>query len=157
MATSGASPRRRAIAGADPAHTRLRSSDLYRLRAKVHRYASLATGPLFVAQFISGERLYDGKGGRDAHGALAAGVAGLFAVNTVTGVWNLWEGRKDPNHRTKRLVHGLVMLGCDAGFAITGAIAPGDEGGGNRSLHRKVAIAAMGIAGANYLFMLLTK
>ena len=51
------------------------------------------------------------------------------------------------------------MLGCDAGFVATGLLAPDDDHGfdpDRRSLHRKVAITSMGIAGANFLFMLLT-
>ena len=46
--------------------------------------------------------------------SLAAGVAVLFGVNTVTGVWNLWEGSRNPSGRTKRLVHGILMLCADA-------------------------------------------
>ena len=99
-----------------------------------------------------------------AHGALAAATAALFAVNTVTGVWNLAEGRKDPNHRTKRTVHGVLMLVADAGFVATGVMAPenehegegGFEGGGtNRSTHRTVALTSMGIATVGYLIMLI--
>jgi hypothetical protein len=135
-------------------------SDAYRTRAKIHRYASFATLPLFVSQLLVGNKLYDGDTGKKgAHSALAFGIGTLFGVNSVTGVWNLWEGRKDPVHRTRRLVHGIVMLGCDAGFVATGLLAPDDDHGfdpSRRSLHRKVAITSMGIAGANFLFMLLT-
>lgn len=136
-------------------------SDGYRTRARIHRYASFATLPLFVAQYVSGDRLYEGSGGggaRSTHGAVAAGVGALFGVNSVTGVWNLWEARRDPNNRKRRLLHGIVMLGCDAGFVATGMLAPDDDGGGSsgRSLHRNVAIASMGVASANFLLMLLT-
>ena len=55
-------------------------------------------------------------------------TAALFAVNTVTGVWNLSEGRKDPNHRTKRMVHGILMAVADAGFVATGVMTPDSEG-----------------------------
>jgi len=137
-------------------------SDGYRTRAKIHRYASFATLPLFVSQFLVGDKLYDGTGGggaKSAHSALAFGIGTLFGVNSVTGVWNLWEARHDPVHRKRRLLHGIVMLGCDAGFVATGLLAPDDDHGfdpDRRSLHRKVAITSMGIAGANFLFMLLT-
>lgn len=134
-------------------------SDAYRTRARIHRYASFATLPLFVAQVVEGQRLFDGTGGsstRSTHKALALSIGGLFGVNSVTGVWNLIESRHDPNHRKRRLFHGLTMLGCDAGFVATGLLAPGDGGSGDRSLHRKVAITSMGIASANFLFMLLT-
>jgi hypothetical protein len=135
-------------------------SDGYRTRLKVHKYASFATLPLFVAQYAVGQKLYDGNasdGTRSAHGALAASTAVLFGVNTVTGVWNLTEGRKDPNHRTKRMIHGFLMLAADAGFVATGMLAPDDEGegGGDRSTHRTVALTSMGIATVAYLMMLI--
>jgi hypothetical protein len=134
-------------------------SDAYRTRAKIHRYASFATLPLFVAQFVEGQRLFDGTGGsgtRSTHKALAFSIGGLFGVNSVTGVWNLIEGRHDPTHRKRRLFHGLTMLGCDAGFVATGLLAPGDGGSDDRARHRKVAITSMAVASANFVFMLLT-
>jgi hypothetical protein len=73
----------------------------------------------------------------------------------VTGVWNLWEGRQNPAGRTRRLVHALLMLGSDAGFMTTGLLAPTNDGGGNRPLHKTVAITSMGVASAGYLLMLL--
>ena len=134
-------------------------SDGYRTRAKIHRYASFATLPLFVAQYIEGDKLFDGEGGsKSTHSALAFSIGTLFGVNSVTGVWNLIEARHDPNHRKRRLFHGLVMLGCDAGFVATGLLAPDDEGGGSsddRSLHRNVAVTSMAIASANFVYMLL--
>ncbi len=135
-------------------------SDGYRTRLKIHKYASYATLPLFAAQYAVGQKLYDGNasdGTRSAHGALAAGTAALFAVNTVTGVWNLREGRKDPNHHNKRMVHGMLMLAADAGFVATGMLAPESELGessGNRSTHRTVALTSMGVATVAYLMML---
>jgi len=141
-------------------------SDGYRTRLKIHKYASFATLPLFVAQFAVGQKLYDGNGSdstRSLHGALAASTAVLFGVNTITGVWNLSEGRKDPNHRTKRMVHGILMAVADAGFVATGLMTPesehgelGSEGGGtSRSTHRAVALTSMGIATVGYLMMLI--
>jgi hypothetical protein len=135
-------------------------SDGYRTRLKIHKYASFATLPLFIAQFAVGQKLYDGNasdGTRSAHTALAVSTAALFAVNTVTGVWNLYEGRKDPNRGTKRKIHGILMLAADAGFVATGVLAPDDEGegGGNPSTHRTVALASMGVATAAYLMMLI--
>jgi hypothetical protein len=135
-------------------------SDGYRTRLKIHKYASFATLPLFVAQYAVGQKLYNGNASdstRSAHGALAAATAVLFGVNTVTGVWNLAEGRKDPNHRTKRMIHGILMATADAGFVATGMLAPDDEGegGGNRSTHRTVALTSMGIATVAYLMMLI--
>jgi hypothetical protein len=133
-------------------------SDGYRIRLKIHKYASFATLPLFAAQVAVGQKLYNNPsdGTRSAHGALVASTAVLFGVNSVTGVWNFAEGRKDPNHRTKRMVHGILMLVADAGFVATGMLAPDDdEGGGNRSTHRTVALASMGVATVAYLMMLI--
>jgi hypothetical protein len=143
-------------------------SDGYRTRLKIHKYASFATLPLFIAQFAVGQKLYDGNASdstRSAHTALAVSTAALFGVNTVTGIWNLSEGRKDPNHRTKRMVHGILMAIADAGFVATGVTAPESEGGeggfegegdgGNKSTHRTVALASMGIATVAYLMMLI--
>ena len=137
-------------------------SDAYKMRRKIHFIASFATLPLFVGQYISGDKLYDNQGGEGAkssHGAFAGGIAALFVVNTVTGVWNLVEARHDPNGRTRRLVHGLLMMAANAGFVATGAMAPdGDEiGSSDRSAHRNVAIASMGIATASYVYMLVTR
>ncbi len=140
-------------------------SDAYLLRAKIHKYASFATLPLFVAQFAVGQKLYGGNGSdstRSAHTALAAGTGVLFGVNTITGAWNLYDARKDPNRKTRRTLHGILMLVADAGFVATGVLAPEhEEGGGvepggvSRSTHRTIALSAMGVATVSYLIMLL--
>jgi hypothetical protein len=138
-------------------------SDAYFVRRKIHKYASFATLPLFIGETIVGQELYNGNGSeslRGTHSGLAAGIAVLFAANTVTGVWNLVEASKDPNGRTKRLVHGILMLCADAGFVATGALAPDDDegyggsSGSGPSTHRTVALISMGIATVGYLYML---
>lgn len=154
------------IADAEQRPVAVTHSRAFEVRSKIHKYASYATVPLFVAQYLVGQKLYDGTGGetaKSAHGALVIGMAGLFAVNSVTGVWNLWEDRHEPKGRAKRWIHGLMMLGAGAGFVATGATAPDDDddGGGvsstNRSLHRNLAIGSMGVSAASYLFMFLTR
>jgi hypothetical protein len=144
-------------------------SDFYYVRLKVHQLSSFLTLPLFVAQFVVGEKLYaDGaqapQWARDAHGPLAAGIAGLFVVNSATGLWNLVEGWKAPAGRTRRAVHGVLMLIADAGFIGVGATAPElEEGGGfesgegNRSLHQGLAIGSMSVALVSYAMMYLWK
>jgi hypothetical protein len=134
-------------------------SDGYRLRAKIHKVSSFATLPLFGAEAIIGQSLYSNptQGKKDAHLATAAGIGALFAVNTTTGVWNLIEARKDPNHRGRRLAHGLMMLAADAGFLATAALGPESEHGsveGSRGAHRAVAFTSIGLATASYLIML---
>lgn len=159
-ATAQATPARRPVA--------FEYSDGYRTRLKIHKYASYATLPLFVAQFAVGQKLYDGNasdGTKTLHGVLAGTTAVLFGVNTVTGIWNLSEGRKDPSHRTKRMVHGILMAVADAGFVATGIMTPEggheggefgfESGGTSRSTHRAVALTSMGIATVGYLMMLI--
>ena len=133
-------------------------SEAYNTRRKIHFIASFATIPLFVTQYILGDNLYQGTGTgstKSAHSATAVGIEVLFGINTVTGVWNMWESRKDPNAGKKRFIHGFTMLGADVGFVATGLLAPDDEGGGNRSTHRNVAITSMAVATASYLMMLI--
>jgi len=140
----------------------VRYSDLYYTRLTIHKYASYLTVPLFAAEYVVGQQLYNdpGDGGnRGLHAALAGGIAGLFAVNTVTGVWNLIESRHEKAGRTRRWVHSLLMMAADAGFVVTGATAPDDDGGGGsgRSTHRAVAISSMGVALVSYGMMFLWK
>ncbi len=138
-------------------------SDAYNTRRKIHFYASFATLPLFVTQYVLGDKLYDGTasdGERSAHSAIATSMGVLFGINAVTGVWNLWEARKDPNRRARRTWHGILMLGASAGFVATGALAPDSEDGeleGDRSTHRTVALTSMGVATASYLIMLFSR
>lgn len=138
-------------------------SDAYRLRQKIHKMASLATLPLFATEFALGQSIYTtpDNGRRSAHAAVGAAIGGLFAVNTVTGAWNLWESRKDVNGRKRRLIHGLLMMAADAGFVATAALAPETEDEGwwrtfqsRKSTHRTVALTSIGIATAGYLTML---
>ena len=143
-------------------------SPMYATRLRIHQIASFATLPLFVAEYFVGEDLL--KNGRQAsnfsrraHGPLAGAIAGLFAVQTITGGWNMIEGWKDPNGRTRRTVHGLAMLLAGAGFVAVGATAPhieeegGRPGRGNAGLHKGLAIGSMSLSLASYLMMYLWK
>ncbi|MEQ1731563.1 MAG: hypothetical protein ABL982_24595, partial [Vicinamibacterales bacterium] len=117
-------------------------SDAYRLRGKIHRIASFATLPLFATEGYLGQSLYNEPSStkKSAHLAVASAMGGLFAVNSVTGVWNLLEARKDPNGRKRRLVHGILMLAADGGFLATAMLGPESEHGlveGSRSAHRE--------------------
>jgi hypothetical protein len=140
-------------------------SDGYYTRLKIHKWASFATLPLFATQVVLGQKLYNGDTSdsvRSAHNAVAVGTGVLFSVNTITGVWNMVEGRKDPNRKTAVKVHGILMLLADAGFAATGFMAPNTEyeggfestSGVSRSTHRAVALSSMGVATVAYLIML---
>jgi hypothetical protein len=144
-------------------------SDGYHTRAKIHRTASFASLPLFGAEALLGQSLYNSpsSGKRTAHIVVGSAIMGLFAVNSVTGVWNLVDARKDPKGRTLRWVHGLLMLGADVGFVATVATGPGH---GKRdgvvttetiqsraATHRNVAYASLGVATLGYTIMLFGK
>ncbi len=144
-----------AIAGPARPPQIIEYSDAYFTRLKIHKWASILTLPLFVAQYAVGQKLIDGNGSdrlKGVHGVLAGSIAGLFAVNTVTGGLNAIEAWKDPEGRTRRTLHTVLMLAADAGFVITAATARENEneGGlrrrGNNNTHRAVALTSMGTA-----------
>jgi hypothetical protein len=141
-------------------------SEWYYRRLTIHKAASYATIPLFVTEYLLGDKLYKDEGTsttKSAHSAVASGIGVLFGVNTVTGVWNLWDSRNDTQGRARRITHAVLMLASDAGFVATAALAPGDddefEGGGSddRDRHRTVAISSMGVSLASYLMMYIWK
>jgi hypothetical protein len=139
-------------------------SDAYKLRNKIHKLASYATLPLFVAEYWAGAYMYAYPVNitpslQSTHRTLGIAIGSLFAVNTVTGVWNLVEGRKDPNHRSRRMLHGITMLVADAGFALAGSMRPSLRNGVDdyyhqRMVHRAIATTSMVVAGVSYLMML---
>jgi hypothetical protein len=139
-------------------------SDAYELRLRIHRYASYTMIPLFVAQSVAGNQLYqaDQSGAprpgwaETAHSAGAAGLGALFTVNTVTGVWNLWESRDNEVGRTKRWIHSILLLGSDAGFTYAGLKLADDakHSQSGREQHRRVSFISMGAALAGYAVML---
>ena len=130
--------------------------------------------PLFAAQYAAGQQLLD-KGddapswAKQAHPALAGGVAALFAVNGVTGGWNFWESRHEPGARRK--AHTVLMLLSGAAFTASGFTAPesedgggfeddgrprdvGDDDGRSANTHKTLAISGMALALAGYALML---
>jgi hypothetical protein len=140
-------------------------SDFYGVRLQIHRVASYATLPLFVGEFALGQSLYNHPPGTSAtltaHQLTALGLAGLFGVNTVTGAWNLWESRHDPNDKTRRYIHAALMFISDAGFVASGASAPGRRRVVNdpsaATTHRTIALTSMGVALVGYGMMLIWK
>ncbi|HET6956093.1 MAG TPA: hypothetical protein VFI56_05910 [Vicinamibacterales bacterium] len=137
-------------------------SDAYETRAKIHKYASYATLPLFATELALGQTIYNDPNARSstakgAHIAVGTAITGLFAVNSVTGIWNLWESRADPAHHKLKLVHGILMLGADAGFVATFATGPNDRAaafGDQKQQHRAIALTSIGVATGSYLLML---
>jgi|WetSurMetagenome_2_1015567.scaffolds.fasta_scaffold263088_1 hypothetical protein len=141
-------------------------SNGYYTRRKIHKYASIATLPLVVSEAIVGQKLLDNRNDdslRSAHSALASGIAVLFGIESVTGAWNMWEARKNPNGRGKRMFHGILMLAADAGFVATAVTAPHHEDDDqglshdSASTHKAVAYASFGVATISYLYMLFTR
>jgi hypothetical protein len=142
-------------------------SDAYQTRAKIHKYASFATLPLFATELWLGQSLYNTPSNvrslRAAHGAIGAGIVGLFGVNTVTGAWNLFgEGWSEKDGRTLRLVHGLLMMAADAGFLATTMSGPNSQGRHgaltfetDKVTHRNMAIASISLGTIGYLVMLI--
>src|SRR3954470_22524087 len=100
-------PRRRAV----------EVSDQYAQRLLVHKIAAYAMLPVFAAQYVSGQKLYDADNGgprapswaKPVHSAGAVGISGIFGINTITGVMNLWESRHTEEHRWLRLSHSVLM------------------------------------------------
>lgn len=136
-------------------------SDAYALRLKIHHYTAYTTIPLFVLQSVSGNQLYQ-TGGRDpawasnVHNVSAAGLGAVFTVNTVTGLWNLWDSRGIEDGRVKRWLHSGLLLASDAGFTYAG-VKLGSEARRSQSArdqHRRIAYVSMGTALVGYGLML---
>lgn len=153
-AAADTTPRRRARA--------VEVSDAYATRLRIHRYGSYTMIPLFAAQAIAGNQMYqsgsnDPSWARSMHAVGAGGLAALFTVNTVTGVWNLWESRGVGEGRAVKLVHSALMLASDAGFTYAGVKLGPDAHNSfsRRQEHRRVAFISMGAALAGYATMLI--
>ena len=135
------------------AHRRPRAieySDWYARRLLIHRLGSYTMLPLFAGEYYYGQKLLNGDGTdaeKNLHVVIATGLGALFTVNTVTGLWNLYDSRQDPAGRKKKFVHSALMIAADAGFAWAGAIG-GDarENSSTRSLHKNIAIGSMGLS-----------
>jgi len=145
----------------------IQHSDAYLTRAKIHKYASVATLPLFATELVLGQSLFSEStpagSKRGLHAAVGGGIIGLFGVNTLTGAWNMFgEGWQEKEGRTLRLVHGLLMMAADVGFVETWATGPHSgrlrtalNFENQKTTHRNVAIASISVGTAGYLLMLL--
>ncbi len=123
-------------------------SDAYNTRLTIHRIGSYTMLPLFAAEYWLGQDLLNKSRPpsweRPTHVGVALGLGALFTVNTVTGLWNLWDARNDPADRTRRYVHSALMLSADAGFAWAGAVGGRARFPGNQ--HKAIAISSMAIS-----------
>jgi hypothetical protein len=154
------------LADADTVHRRRRAvvmSDAALLRLRIHRYASYTVIPLFALQSIAGNQLLQADNGgeerpgwaKSAHSFGAAAIGTVFAVNTITGVWSLYDQRANTDGRTRRWAHSILMLASDAGFTYTG-IKLADEAKrspDDRDRHRNWAYASIGTALVGYGIM----
>ncbi len=146
-------------------------SDGYYTRLDIHRYASYAVLPLFVLEYVAGQKLLE-KGSNaplwaeKVHKPAAYGVAGIFILNTATGLINYGEAKKLKAGRKRRGLHTWLMLAADAGFIYSIAKAPstskiddriaaGKVGGWTP--HKASAIASMGVSTIAYLMMYVWK
>ena len=153
-----------AQADSQPLHAAaVEHSDAYRTRAKIHKIASFATLPLFAGEVALGQSVYNSNGGnnKSAHILVGSSIIGLFAVNTITGSWNLFgEDRQEHSGRTLRLVHGLLMMAAGGGFVATAMTGPHHDregvevAGVNASTHRAIALSSIGVGTVGYLVML---
>jgi hypothetical protein len=146
-------------------------SDGYYTRLDIHRYAAYGTIPLFLLEYVAGQKLLQQGSAaplwaEKVHKPAAYAVAGIFTLNTVTGVWNLIEGGKVKQGKNRRTWHSVLLLAADAGFVYSIAKAPttakidariesGKRGGWTP--HKASAIASMGVATVGYLMMYLWK
>ena len=138
-------------------------SDFYNKRLTLHRYLSFTMLPLFAGSFLTGDQIIRKadlapKWATDWHAPFATATAAVFTLNTITGLWNLWDSRKDPAGRTRRIVHGLLFMAANAGFTYAGTTLANqaEQDGGKRNLHRTVALASMGVSVSSWALMLLT-
>jgi len=137
-------------------------SDWYERRLRIHRYLAYTTIPLYAFQAIAGNQLFQESSGapewaKTGHRVGATALAGVFTVNTVTGLWNLWDSRSVPQGRTRRTIHTILMLASDAGFTYTGIKLSNEAENSleKRRQHRNLAYASMGVAIAGSGMMLI--
>jgi hypothetical protein len=133
-------------------------SDAYYTRLTIHKVGSYTILPLFAGEYYLGQRLLTGttvtRTTRDWHRLVADGVGAVFAVNTVTGVWNLIESRNEAEGRPRRLIHALLMLASDAGFAYVGSLGGGARRDQAQAVqHRNWAIASISASTVGTLIM----
>lgn len=139
-------------------------SDWYERRLRIHRYGAYTMIPLFTFQAIAGNQLYVESSAaptwaKTGHRFGATALATVFGVNTVTGLWNLWDSRSVPQGRTRRTIHTLLMLASDAGFTYAGArlAEQAENSSAKRSEHRKWAYGSMAAALAGTSVMVFSR
>ncbi|HEU4990182.1 MAG: hypothetical protein KGL93_03550 [Gemmatimonadota bacterium] len=134
--------------------------DSYYTRLEIHRDLSYAIYPLYVGQYIFGRELWNKSSAaptwaKTGHRVFATALVGVFGANTVTGLWNLWDSRHDPDHRVLRTVHAITMLAADGAFSYAGSTlaTQAQNSIAKRRLHRTITLSAMGVTTLSALIM----
>ena len=126
-------------------------SEAYHTRLKIHQIGAYAMLPLFIGEFVIGQKLLTStnrSGGlKSAHSVIAGALGLVFVSNTITGAWNFLDARKDPNGRARREIHSVLMLASDVGMVATAISASNAK----RSLvdarrHRTIAISSIALS-----------
>ena len=156
-----------AIAPDDTVQRRRKSvevSEWYERRLRLHRYGSYTIYPLFALQAVAGNQIFPDPQNapawaRNSHRSGASALSGVFTLNTVTGLWNLWDSRSVPQGRARRTAHALLMLASDAGFTYAGVrlSEQAETSVDKRREHRMWAYGSMATALAGVGMMTLWK
>lgn len=138
-------------------------SDEYYSRLQLHRWGSWLEFPVFGTEYWLGQKLMSRDEApadwvKPTHAVVAGALGGLFAINTITGVWNLYESRNDTDQRALVWTHSALMLASDAGFLITAMLAgDAEDSFRSRDRHRNAALVSMGIGGVGTIIMWLKR
>ena len=132
--------------------------DWYNRRLTLHRYAAWAAVAAFPVEIYTGWRLRspgaDPEWVRDTHRATVWVLGSTFAVNTVTGAWNWWDTRKEPEGRGWRTAHAVVMVAADAAMFATARAGQARARGEGGEWHRELAFTTAGLTTIGHLMML---
>jgi hypothetical protein len=133
-------------------------SEFYYTRLEIHKIGSYAMFPLEGAEYYLGNQLLNNanptRSERSTHGTVAGVIGGVFAVNTVTGAWNLWDSRHDADGRVRRYIHSGLLLAADAGFTWAGATAhDAHQSLAGARKHRDIAIGSIALSGIGTVMM----
>jgi hypothetical protein len=136
----------------------IQHSDFYYTRLTIHKIGSYVMFPLEGAEYWLGNDLLNksdpSRGVREMHGVVATAITVLFATNTATGGWNLWDSRHETAGRTRRYVHAGLLIASDAGFIWAGSEAHAAHqsiSGARR--HRDIAIGSIALSGIGTIMM----
>jgi hypothetical protein len=139
-------------------------SGFYQTRLRVHRILSYTMIPLFIGSYVTGDQILKHRNdppewATKLHKPLAIATGTVFAVNTITGVWNLWDSRKNPAGQTKRTIHSLLFIAASAGFTYAGTSLAHDAKNHEDwyHFHRTVAVASMGVSVLSWGMMVFLK